>query len=192
MLVPCYCWYFVWTPPPQLPGNSQVCYSPQLPGNGQVGLAHHKRGCLPPPLLLLLLSLPSWLFTPPLSPLLSPLSPCGHGWSLLLCSLPLSAFLCLFYPLNSSPHALNKLYFILYRPVTGPSEEKDALAWVHWDTPFPHTSLHPHRTYSCFPLSFITTIVIIFRSSHLRQDYRNFMLDLFLGVGYRSYLHLDL
>ena len=30
------CWYSVWTP------------SPQLPGNRQVGLAHYKRGCLPP------------------------------------------------------------------------------------------------------------------------------------------------
>ena len=29
-------WYSVWTPPPQLPGNNQVCSSPQLPGNSQV------------------------------------------------------------------------------------------------------------------------------------------------------------
>ena len=57
-------WYSVWTPPPQLPGNSQVCSSPQLPGNSQVGPAHYKRSCLP--LLTLLFSyslaslLPSW------------------------------------------------------------------------------------------------------------------------------------
>ena len=38
------CWCSVWTPPPQLPGNSQVCSSPQLPGTSQVGLSHYKRG----------------------------------------------------------------------------------------------------------------------------------------------------
>jgi hypothetical protein len=35
-------------------------------------------------------------------------------------TLLLSAFLCLYYPLNS-PHALNKLYSLLYHPVAGPS-----------------------------------------------------------------------
>ena len=58
-------WYSVWTPSPQLPGNSQVCSSSQLPGNSQVGLAHYKRGYLPPlsslTLLLLLLPLAPWL-----------------------------------------------------------------------------------------------------------------------------------
>jgi hypothetical protein len=48
-----------------------------------------------------------------LLPFPSLLSPGGHGRPLLLYSLPLSAFLCLYYSLNSPPHALNKLYSIL-------------------------------------------------------------------------------
>ena len=85
------CWYSVWTPPPQLPGNSQA------------GLAHYKRGCLPPPpsltLLFLLLSLASCSLAPHLSPFPSSLSPRGHGWSLLLYSLLLSATTILLTPL---------------------------------------------------------------------------------------------
>jgi hypothetical protein len=107
-----------WSPPPQIPGNSQVCSSLQLPGNGQVGLAVWK-GLLAPSslsLLLLLLSLGP-LF--PLSPFPSPLSPCGHSWPLHLYSLLLSAFLCLYYSLNSPPHALNKLCSILYSQEEG-------------------------------------------------------------------------
>jgi hypothetical protein len=46
-------------------------------------------------------------------PFTSPLSPCSHGWPLLLYSLLLSAFFCLYYSLNSPFHALNKLYSIL-------------------------------------------------------------------------------
>ena len=78
-------WYSVWTP------------SPQLPGNSQVGLAHYKRGCLSPPLsysyscFLLAFLLPSFPLAPPIPTFLSPLSPCGHGWPLLLYSLLLSA-----------------------------------------------------------------------------------------------------
>jgi hypothetical protein len=49
----------------------------------------------------------------------------------------LSAFLCLCYPLNSPPHALNKLYSILYRCVAGLSGWRDALAWACRATPFP-------------------------------------------------------
>jgi hypothetical protein len=41
-------WFSVCTPPPQLPGNCQVCSSPQLPGKNQVDPAHYKRDCLPP------------------------------------------------------------------------------------------------------------------------------------------------
>jgi hypothetical protein len=62
--------------------------------------------------LLSCLSLASCPLAPPLSPFPSPLSPCDHGRPLLLCSLLLSAFLFLYYSLNSPPHALNKLYFI--------------------------------------------------------------------------------
>ena len=47
-------------------------------------------------------------------PFPSLLSPHGHGRPLLLYSLLLSAFLCLCYSVNSPPHALNKLYSILY------------------------------------------------------------------------------
>ena len=100
-------------------------YPPQLPSNSHVGLTHYKRGCLPPPR-----SLASCPLASPLSPFPSPLSPHGHGLPLLLYSLPLSAFLCLYYPLNSLPHALNKLYSILYRCVAGPSGGRDALAWA--------------------------------------------------------------
>ena len=53
-------WHSVWTPSPQLHGNSQVCSSPQLPGNSQVGWAYYKRGCLPSPLSLTLLLLLSY------------------------------------------------------------------------------------------------------------------------------------
>ena len=62
--------------------------------------------------------LPSWAF-PFLPPF--PHSPRGHGQ--LLLSL-LSAFLCLYYPLNSPPHALNKLYSILYHCVLVPQKEE--------------------------------------------------------------------
>jgi flagellar biosynthesis/type III secretory pathway protein FliH len=51
----------------------------------------------------------------PSLPISSPpptLSPRGHGQPPLLYYLLLSAFLCLRYPLNSPPHALNKLYSI--------------------------------------------------------------------------------
>jgi hypothetical protein len=67
-------WYSVWTPPPQLPGNSQVCSSIQLPGNSQVRPAHYKKGCLP---LSLLPSCPYSLTLashPPAPPPFSPLS----------------------------------------------------------------------------------------------------------------------
>jgi hypothetical protein len=88
-------------PPPQLPGNSQVCSSPQLPGNSQVGLAHYKRGCLPPPPSLTLASLSLLLsFSPSFFILFSPLStwPWPVSTSLLFPSL--SAFHCLYYPLS--------------------------------------------------------------------------------------------
>ena len=87
-----------------IPDSRQVCSSPQLPGNSQVSLAHHKTGCLAPPLSLLFSSSLAFLVS-----FSSPISPCGHGWPLLL-SFLLSAFLCLYYSLNSPPHALDKLY----------------------------------------------------------------------------------
>lgn len=85
----------VWTPHPQLPGNSQVCSFPQLPGNSQIGLAHYKRGHLVPPLsyaLTLALLLP-------LSP--NSLPPRGRGrpTSLLFPSLSFSISPTLLAPL---------------------------------------------------------------------------------------------
>ena len=50
--------------------------------------------------------LPSWALPVPLSPRV-------YSQPLLLYSLPLSAFFCHYYPLDSSPLALNKLYSIL-------------------------------------------------------------------------------
>ena len=81
-------WYSVWIQPPQLPGNTQV------------GLVNYKRGCLTPPPSLTLASL-SCPLASPLSEFPSPLSPRGHGLPLLIYSLQLSAFLCLYYPLSS-------------------------------------------------------------------------------------------
>jgi hypothetical protein len=86
-----------------------------------------KGGCLPPPLLLLVLFLTSYPLAPSL-PIPLPLSPCGHGWPPLLYSLLLSAFLCLCYPLNSPPHSPNNLYSMLYSCVPGPSRGRDAWA----------------------------------------------------------------
>jgi hypothetical protein len=56
-------------------------------------------------------------------------------------SLSLSAFLCLYCPLNSPPHALNKLYSILYHHVANPSGGRDASVWASRGTPLP-----PHLT----------------------------------------------
>jgi hypothetical protein len=88
-------------------------------------------------------------------------SPYVHDWLLLLLFLPLSlscylshtsslslsAFLCLYYPLNSPPYALNKLYSMLYHSMTGPSKGRDVSAWAHRGTPFSHTIPHLHQTY---------------------------------------------
>ena len=124
--------------------------NPQLSGNCQVCLTHCKRGCLPPPFSLLL-SCSLTLFTLfPLHPFPSPLSPCDHGWSLLLfysstLSLLFSYLLFssppppLCFSLNSPPHTLNWLYYTLYCLVAGPSGGRDAASWVHGGTPFPHT-----------------------------------------------------
>ncbi|EDL14396.1 mCG145954, partial [Mus musculus] len=120
-------WYSAWTPSPQLPGNSQVCSAPQLPGNSQVGLAHYKKGCMTPPLSVTPASLPCLLPScSPLPPFPSPISPRGHGQSLLL-SPSLCPSLCLYYALIFPIHALNKLYSILYNRVAGPSGRRDAL-----------------------------------------------------------------
>jgi hypothetical protein len=59
-------------------------------------------------------------------------------------TLPFSAFLCLYYFLNSPLHALNKLYSILCHCVAGLSGGRDASVWACWGTPSPtphHTSI---------------------------------------------------
>jgi len=99
----------------------------QLPGNSQVCLTHYKRGCSPPPTLscslTFLLPLYSVLFfLPSFFPFPCPFSTCSWSASTPLLSPfppPLSAFLCLYYLLISPPHALNKLYSILYHHVAG-------------------------------------------------------------------------
>ena len=87
--------------------------APQLPGNSQLCLIHSKRGCLPPPLSSSSSScscLPLCPLTPslPCPPLRLHLLMAGLYSSYLL---SLSAFLCLYYPLNSPPHALNRLFY---------------------------------------------------------------------------------
>ena len=129
-----------------------MLFRSQLPSNNQVGLTHYKRGCLPPPpsldLLLSSFSLPFLGSSLPPSPISFSLSPCVHGQPLLLYSLPLSAFLCLYYPLNSPPHALNKLYSILYCHVAGPSGGKTCLDMgLLRHLPSSYLITPPHRTY---------------------------------------------
>jgi hypothetical protein len=65
-------------------------------------------------------------------------------------SLPLSASTTL---LTLLPHALNKLYSILYCHVAGPSGQRGGLAWAGWDIPFLYTQ-DPCRTYLLSLLSF--------------------------------------
>jgi hypothetical protein len=114
-----------------------LCLSsaPQLPGNSQVGLTYYKRGSFPPPRSLAPSSRP---FPPP------PLS--KYSWlassPLLLGFSTLSAFLHLYYPLDSPPHALNKLCSI---PSCGWSlRGRDVSAWPAEALPSPtphHTSI---------------------------------------------------
>ena len=62
---------------------------------------------------------------PPHSP--PQFSPCAHMADLLSSPSPLP------------PHALNKLYSMLYCPVAGPSGGRDVSAWAHRGTPSPHS-----------------------------------------------------
>jgi hypothetical protein len=89
---------------------------------------HYERGCLPPPLslLLLLLSLASCPVAPSLPPFPSPslyVVMAGLYFSTLSLSLPFSASTTLLISL----HAQNKLYSILYSPVAGPAGGKGCL-----------------------------------------------------------------
>jgi hypothetical protein len=141
-------WFWVRNPRHICEGQTELlslvlafCLSsaPQLHGNSQVCLTHYKRGCLPPPLwlvpLLFLLQLSSHP-PPPTCSWLASTSLFSH-----------STCLCLYYPLDSLPHALNKLYSILCCPVAGPSGGKDTSAWAHQGTPLPpYLTTHHHRT----------------------------------------------
>jgi hypothetical protein len=102
------------------------------------------------------------------SPSLPPLSMCSWPWPTST-SLPLlSAFLCLYYPLNSSPHALTKLYAILYHHVAGPSGGRDAFVWVHWGISFPHASPRPYRIYIISLLHFLIDTSLMIVGFHYR------------------------
>ena len=65
-------------------------------------LPHYKRGCLPPPLSLLLSCSLALFPSPSLPYSLSSLSMASTSL--------LSPSLCLYYPVDSPPHALNKLW----------------------------------------------------------------------------------
>jgi hypothetical protein len=110
---------------------------------------------------------------PRLSPFPSPfLSPHGHGWTLLFYVLLLSAFLC-FYYFNSPPHALNKLYCVLYLCVSGLSRGRDASAWALWGTPFPDQNIF-------YFFSFLISIAFIFLIRYfLHLHFKCYPLSLF-------------
>jgi len=78
-----------------------------------------------------LLSMCSWPASTPLPFYFSPSPSPSYSSSLFLP--PYSLFLSLplpYYLLNSLPHALNKLYSILYHPVTDPSGGRDVSEWA--------------------------------------------------------------
>jgi hypothetical protein len=88
----------------------------------------------------------------PLLPFLSP-SLSGCSWlastPLLSLSLSLSLYLSMsLLPSQFPSYALNKFYSIVCSCVSGPSGGSDATAWTHRSTPFPHTWLYIHQTYS--------------------------------------------
>ena len=118
----------------------------------QVGLAHYKRGCLAPPLSHL-----SYLSLASCSPF-SPFLP--HSLHVVMASCHFStAFICLYYSLNSLPYTLNKLYSILYCHVVVLSQGRDASVWVHWGSLLPHTP--PEYILRALALFMITTLIII-------------------------------
>jgi hypothetical protein len=121
-------------------------FAPHLLGNRQMcQLTIKGTGCpLPPPPRSLSLSLPLSL------------------------SLSLSLFLSLYYPLNSPPYALNKVYSILYC-VASLSGGRDASAWACRGTPFSHTLPHLHQIYPFSPYLSIKHNTHHPCSSHLRK-----------------------
>jgi hypothetical protein len=154
--------------------NEQLafCAAPQLPSNSQMCLTHYKRGCLPPLLSLALLSscsrsvlsplTPSlhipWLASTPLpSPSLYPPLPFLSFSPL---SLPPSVSIIL---LTSFPHALNKVYFILYCPVAGPSGGMDISAMGSQRHPLPpHLTEPPPRHIPSLLIFFFKDLFITF------------------------------
>jgi hypothetical protein len=93
----------------------------------------------------------------PLS-LLLPLSPHSlpllSTWSWSDTNSLLSLSLCLYYSLNFPPHALNKLYSILYHTWLVPHGGRNVSPWASWGTLFPYTSPHPIENVLILPLSF--------------------------------------
>jgi len=135
----------------------------QLPSNSQVGLTLTVKGAACPLLsLALFLLLPLLTFSLPI-----PFSFSLCSWLFLYSSTPLvlyssitslSAFLCLYYPLKSPPHALNKLYSILYLPEAGPSGKGMA---KHGPTEIPHSPT-PYSTYS----KHIPSLLYFYKTQH--------------------------
>jgi hypothetical protein len=124
--------------------------APQRPGNSQVYLSHYKRVCLPPPFSLAL-PLSSCPVLPSLSILPTP-STCSWPASTLLSSpCPLSAFLCLYDPLNSLPHELNKLYSILYLVPQGEGMPQHGPTEAHLPPPLPQPFPPPLPPYLTAP-----------------------------------------
>ena len=80
---------------------------------------------------------------PPLPSLHVPRPASNRFLSLSLC---LSVCLCLYYPLNSPPPVLNKLYSILCHSVAATPGGRDALVWANKGTPFPDTLWVHHQT----------------------------------------------
>ena len=106
-------------------------------------LAHYKRGCLPPPPSLTLLPL---TFLLPLSP--HSLLPSLY---VVMAGLYFSTF-SLYYPLNSPPHALNKLYSILYHLWLIPLGE--GMPW-YGPAEAPPSPIPGHTSIEHIPLLFI-------------------------------------
>jgi hypothetical protein len=91
---------------------------------------------------------------PPFSPFLP------HSLHVVMASCHFStAFICLYYSLNSLPYTLNKLYSILYCHVVVLSRGRDASVWVHWGSLLPHCP--PECILRALSRFMITTLIII-------------------------------
>ena len=100
-------------------------------------------------------------------------------------SLPFYVSTTLFTPL-SIPWINSMLYYT--------SGGRDALAWAHWDIPFPHTSSHIHWTYLLSLYLFInTSIQMWFLISNGRYDivYGNHILEQKISFSLHAWFDLE-